>query len=73
MVCDTNGSGVVALDEGTWLRPSNLDQRLAKGDHFLGADVESATFGFSRRWHDTFDDLSDGEDRSIVARDWYVF
>ena len=51
----------------------HLNLRLAKGNHFLGADIESTELGFSRRQHDTFDDMGNGEDWSIVVGDWYIF
>ncbi len=38
----TKGSGVVHLDGSAWLWPTNFDESLTEGDHFLGCGVESA-------------------------------
>jgi hypothetical protein len=48
-VSDTNGSGVIHLDGGAWLRPTHIDEGLTEGGHFLGCGVESAEFGFDGR------------------------
>jgi hypothetical protein len=51
-VGNANGSEVVCLDECAWLRPTNFDEGLMEGGHFLGCGVESAEFGFGSRRHD---------------------
>ncbi len=56
---DANGSGVVCLDGRAWLRPTQFDEGLTEGDHFLGGCVERADFSFGGRRHDVFHYLED--------------
>ena len=46
---------------------------LAERDRFLRGDIEATKFVFSGGGHDKLDNSSDGENGSIVAREWIVF
>ncbi len=72
-VGDTNGSGVVCLDGHAWLRPTQFDEGLTEGDHFLGCGAESAEFGFGSRRHDKLHYLGDQENWTIVLGEGVVF
>ena len=73
VVDDSVSSGVVSLDRGGRLGPSHFDQCLTERDHFIGGDFDATKFSFRGGGHDKLDNLDDGENGSIVVREYTVF
>ena len=65
-VGNARGCGVVSLDGRLGLRPAHLNEGLAEGDHFFGADEERSKFEFGSGRCYKLDDLCNGEDGSIL-------
>ena len=63
---DSKGCSIVSLHgrRGLWM--PHFQERMARWDGLATVDEEGAKFGFGRRLHDVFDDLSNGEDGTIV-------
>ncbi len=59
--------GVVGLDGALGLGPSHINEGLAVWDHFTCSDEEGSKFRLGSGCHNKFDDLGNGEDRTVEA------
>ena len=73
VVEDAVSGGGVSLDRVWRLGPSHFYQLLTERDPFICGDVQATKFGFSGGDRDKLDNLGNGENGFIVARELIVF
>ena len=61
------------MDGIRWLGPTHFDEGLSERDHFFANKKETAQFCLGGRGHDVANDVGNGEDRTVVWGDRYIF
>ncbi len=69
---EARGGRVVHLDRGSGLFPPHFFKGILEGDHFPGCGVKRSKFCFCSCGHDEFEDVGNGEYRSIVSGNWVI-
>ena len=61
------------MDIIRWLGLTHFDEGLSKRDHFFANKKETAKFCLGGRGHDVVNDVGNGEDRTVMWGDRYIF